>query len=108
VVKKKLLITALRLSQLPLLLSSSELLNSTEGAGAAQISNHANATPVVLLDDITAELDDRAIDILLSTLAQLPCQVIMTSLTADVLPLIDKYWSTSNVFHVKHGVLSPY
>ncbi|WP_201558289.1 DNA replication/repair protein RecF [Psychrobacter sp. 72-O-c] len=106
--EKKLLITALRLSQLPLLLNSSELPNSTEGAGAAQISNHANATPVVLLDDITAELDDRAIDILLSTLAQLPCQVIMTSLTADVLPLIEKYWSTSNVFHVKHGVLSPY
>jgi DNA replication and repair protein RecF len=100
--EKKLLITALRLSQLPL------LLNSAEVTSASQISNHANATPVVLLDDITAELDDRAIDILLSTLATLPCQVFMTSLTADVLPLVDKYWSASTVFHVKHGVLSPY
>ena len=100
--EKKLLITALRLSQLPL------LLNTAEGAVASKISNHANATPVVLLDDITAELDDRAIDILLSTLAQLPCQVVMTSLTADILPLIHQYWLTPSVFHVKQGVVLPY
>ncbi|WP_182405743.1 DNA replication/repair protein RecF [Psychrobacter sp. GP33] len=98
--EKKLLITALRLSQLPL------LLNAGQAVDPAQLSNHANATPIVLLDDITAELDDRAIDILLSTLAQLPCQVIMTSLTADILPQIHNYWLVSKVFHVKQGVVS--
>ncbi|MGP4951752.1 DNA replication/repair protein RecF, partial [Psychrobacter sp. T6-1] len=62
-------------------------------------------TPVVLLDDITAELDGRALDILLSTLAKLPCQVFMTSLTEDVIALINRYWSYSTVFHMKQGVL---
>ena len=99
--EKKLLITALRLSQLPLLLnakSNSELHNSD-----AKLS----VTPVVLLDDITAELDDKAIEILLSTLAQLPCQVFVTSLTDSILPLVHKYWEKSQVFHMKQGGILP-
>lgn len=99
--EKKLLITALRLSQLPL------LLNTVQTIDPVQLSNHANVTPIVLLDDITAELDERAIDILLSTLAQLPCQVIMTSLTAEILPQIHKYWSEPRLFHVKQGIILP-
>ena len=95
--EKKLLITALRLSQLPLLLNAENDIDLTIQGSKLR------ATPVVLLDDITAELDDRAIEILLSTLAQLPCQVFMTSLTADILPLVHKYWSEPSVFHVKHG-----
>ena len=95
--EKKLLITALRLSQLPL------LLNAENDSDLTIQGSKLRATPVVLLDDITAELDDRAIEILLSTLAQLPCQVFMTSLTADILPLVHEYWSEANVFHVKHG-----
>ncbi|VPO36931.1 DNA replication and repair protein recF [Streptococcus pneumoniae] len=92
--EKKLLITALRLSQLPLLLNNADSDLST-GHATSQI------TPVVLLDDITAELDDRAIHILLSTLSKLPCQVFMTSLTDDIVPLVQSLWSTPNVFHVK-------
>ena len=100
--EKKLLITALRLSQLPL------LLNTQKTNDLSNDSAHVQVTPVVLLDDITAELDDRAIDILLSTLAQLPCQVFMTSLTDDILPLVHQYWSEPNMFHVKQGqILSP-
>ncbi|WP_299189359.1 DNA replication and repair protein RecF [uncultured Psychrobacter sp.] len=95
--EKKLLITALRLSQLPL------LLNTTSNAETAASEKTLNATPVVLLDDITAELDDRAIKILLSTLAQLPCQVFMTSLTDDIVPLVQELWSKPNMFHVKQG-----
>ena len=126
--EKKLLITALRLSQLPLLLNSelankSQLNREDEIVGAQvtdnsvyyQVSNSKlvaagdmSVTPVVLLDDITAELDNRALDILLSTLSQLPCQVFITSLTADILPMIDKYWSTSKVFHMKQGELTSY
>lgn len=98
--EKKLLITALRLSQLPL------LLNDKERSDSLNDDLSSRATPVVLLDDITAELDDRAIEILLSTLAQLPCQVFMTSLTDDILPLVNKLWSQPNTFHVKLGKIS--
>ena len=95
--EKKLLITALRLSQLPLLLNDNE--------DSLSFDNHSTSrvTPVVLLDDITAELDDRAIKILLSTLAKLPCQVFMTSLTDDIVPLVNELWSAPNLFHVKQG-----
>ena len=95
--EKKLLITALRLSQLPL------LLNTEKGVNTTNSDCNSRVTPVVLLDDITAELDDRAIEILLSTLAQLPCQVFMTSLTDDIVPLVNKLWSEPTVFHVKQG-----
>lgn len=91
--EKKLLITALRLSQLPLLLNN----ETSNDHFKSQI------TPVVLLDDITAELDNRAINILLSTLATLPCQVFMTSLTDEIVPFVQELWSEPNMFHVKHG-----
>lgn len=97
--EKKLLITALRLSQLPLLLNAN---NSELSSSDAKL----NATPVVLLDDITAELDERAIEILLATLAQLPCQVFMSSLTDSILPMINEYWSEPKVFHMKQGEIS--
>lgn len=99
--EKKLLITALRLSQLPLLLNvknNNDLSTSSDA--------NLNATPVVLLDDITAELDERAIEILLATLAQLPCQVFMSSLTDSILPMINEYWSEPTVFHMKQGEIS--
>ena len=102
--EKKLLITALRLSQLPLLLDNDKTIASSDKQGSIE----ASMTPVVLLDDITAELDSRALEILLATLATLPCQVFITSLTADILPMIDKYWPTSKVFHMKQGELTEY
>ena len=95
--EKKLLITALRLSQLPL------LLDNEKGSEVANNDFKYRVTPVVLLDDITAELDDRAIKILLSTLSQLPCQVFMTSLTEDIVPLVQGLWSDPKMFHVKQG-----
>ena len=90
----------MRLSQLPL------LLNTEKGTDNSNNDFKSQVTPVVLLDDITAELDDRAIEILLSTLAQLPCQVFMTSLTEDIVPLVNKLWSEPNLFHVKQGQIS--
>ena len=95
--EKKLLITALRLSQLPL------LLNAEQNTDSQRDGFNTRATPVVLLDDITAELDGRAIEILLSTLSQLPCQVFMSSLTDDIVPLVKELWSNPNMFHVKQG-----
>ena len=99
--EKKLLITALRLSQLPLLLNSNEN-NALDDTGST-----LGFTPVVLLDDITAELDGRAIKILLSALAKLPCQVFMTSLTDDIVPLVDELWAEPKLFYVKRGQIFP-
>ena len=99
--EKKLLITALRLSQLPLLLNAEQDIDSQRDGFNTRV------TPVVLLDDITAELDGRAIEILLSTLSQLPCQVFMSSLTDDIVPLIKDLWSNPNMFHVKQGNIQP-
>lgn len=104
--EKKLLITALRLSQLPMLLHTNTEPAATDDALDPALKT--GTTPVVLLDDITAELDDRAIDILLATLAKLPCQVFMTSLTVQVLPLVKRYWSSPTMFHMKQGQLTPF
>ncbi|WP_296242923.1 MULTISPECIES: DNA replication/repair protein RecF [unclassified Psychrobacter] len=101
--EKKLLITALRLSQLPLLLDDEVSFTEEKESKTLSQDVKSRVTPVVLLDDITAELDDRAINILLSTLAPLPCQVFMTSLTDEILPLVSQYWSEANMFHVKQG-----
>ena len=98
--EKKLLITALRLSQLPLLLNQ-------DAPDERYANTRARPTPVVLLDDVTAELDTRAVDILLTTLAELPCQVVLTSLTTDILSQVQVYWEISAMFHVKHGVVIP-
>ncbi|MBH0005529.1 DNA replication/repair protein RecF [Psychrobacter sp. SWN149] len=99
--EKKLLITALRLSQLPL------LLNAEQDIDSQRDGFNTRATPVVLLDDITAELDGKAIEILLSTLSQLPCQVFMSSLTDDIVPLVKELWPNPNMFHVKQGDIQP-
>lgn len=135
--EKKLLITALKLSQLPLLLADSgrltvsepvtesspivptEQLDNTPLAAIAGLGLNkdieANSTvditgftPIVLLDDVTAELDDAAIQILLSTLAALRCQVFITSLTEDILPMLKQFWPSFQLFHVKQGSISEF
>lgn len=129
--EKKLLITALKLSQLPLLLVDGGVLagevllaeqglmgkESTEINIDAITYNRTNSnpninanitgfTPIVLLDDVTAELDDAAIQILLSTLAALKCQVFITSLTEDILPMLQRHWPDFKLFHVKQGAIA--
>ncbi len=69
--EKKLLITALKLSGLP------------------QICRHAPSTPMVLIDDIDSELDDKTNQLLLQTLLNLPCQLFISSLN-DALPKMIK------------------
>ncbi len=63
--EKKLLITALKLAQLPLVCKQDK-------------------TPIVLIDDIGAELDHIATKRLIDKLASLPCQLFITSLDPDV------------------------
>ena len=79
--------TALRLSQLPLL-------------------NQADKIPLVLLDDITAELDDKALSILLNGLKQVNSQLFITSLSDEILPNIQEIWQNDvKLFHVEKGVI---
>lgn len=102
--EKKLLITALRLSQLPLLHNSqTHLSNSPIVSHETLTTDEMTSIPIVLLDDITAELDNNAIKVLLKTLSGLSCQVFVTSLTKDVLSLVEEHWQTYKVFHVEHG-----
>ena len=81
--EKKLLMTALRLSQLPLL-------------------NQAGKVPLVLLDDITAELDERALSLLLTGLKQVKSQIFITSLSDKIMPMVQDIWQDEvKLFHVK-------
>lgn len=100
--EKKLLITALRLSQLPLLQKDKSKTNIDV---SHETLDYESSVPIVLLDDVTAELDEKAIQVLLTTLGGLDCQVFLTSLTEDILPLVKNYWQDYKLFHVKQGVI---
>lgn len=83
--EKKLLMTAFRLSQLPLL-------------------NAVDKVPLVLLDDITAELDDKALKILLNGLKQVNSQLFVTSLSDDIVSMVQEIWQDEvKLFHVEAG-----
>ncbi len=87
--EKKLLMMALRLSQLPLL-------------------NAVNKIPLVLLDDITAELDANALKILSHALKQVNSQLFITSLSDDIMPMIQAIWQNEvKLFHVEQGTIQP-
>lgn len=87
--EKKLLMMALRLSQLPLL-------------------NAMDKLPLVLLDDITAELDNGALATLLKGLKQVNSQLFITSLSDEIVPLIEEIWQDDiKLFHVEHGDIKP-
>lgn len=91
--EKKLLITALKLAQLQLICDN-------------------GTCPVVLIDDIDAELDKNAINVLLDTALGLPCQLIITSLQQDTADnIMDKLSrlstpKTGKMFHVKQGSIT--
>lgn len=83
--EKKLLITALRLSQLTLVC---EMITQQSDQPAAV--THPINPPTVLIDDIDAELDAQAIDVLLDAVLSLPCQIIITSLHDDLHAVIQQ------------------
>ncbi|MCL1623975.1 DNA replication and repair protein RecF [Moraxella sp. Tifton1] len=90
--EKKLLITALKLSQLQL------------------ICEHlSEVKPVVLIDDVDAELDGEAIEVLLGTVLALPCQLFITSLQESTAEWVRKKMAKFgqedqlSLFRVEHG-----
>lgn len=83
--EKKLLMMALRLSQLPLLQTVGKV-------------------PLVLLDDIGAELDETALYTLLMGLKQVNSQLFISSLSDSIVPILQEIWQNEvRVFHVEHG-----
>lgn len=58
-------------------------------------------SPIVLIDDLPAELDDHHRNLLLSLLHQLETQVFVTSTSRELLELSG--WDDVKLFHVKHG-----
>lgn len=79
----KLVVIALKLAQIKLLRTSSE------------------KSPIILIDDLAAELDIEHRALLMNTVKQFSAQVFLT--TPD-LTLIDySGWSDRKVFHVEHG-----
>lgn len=88
--EKKLLIMALKLSQLQLLTAF-------------------NAQSVVLLDDINAELDNAAITRLLAGLRACESQLFITSLDEGVKDTISSLWNNDVAFfRVEQGCISSY
>lgn len=93
--EKKLLIIALRLSQLQVMCVYQQI------------------QPVVLVDDIDAELDVGAVDLLLDTLLSLPCQLMITSLQDEIVRIVAQKISVLHEpksfkkFHVKQGEITP-
>lgn len=89
--EKKLLITALKLSGLSLLCQYQPFM------------------PIVLIDDIDSELDERAATRLLQTLATLPCQVLITSLNESMADQLTQIFADKKIttFLVKDGTITP-
>ena len=86
--ERKLLMMAFRLSQLPLLQAVGKV-------------------PLVLIDDITAELDAQALNLLLHGLKQVQCQLFITSLSTNIMPVLREIWAQDlSVFHLDHGTVS--
>lgn len=85
--QKKLALIALKLAQIHLFIE------------------HTGRTPTLLLDDLTAELDQEHCARLLVVLARLPVQVFVTATAFDA-PL-STAWTEFRLFHVKHGDVAP-
>lgn len=89
--EKKLLITALRVSQMTLLCQMP-----------------LTVSPLVLIDDLDAELDERACQALLNVLFCLPCQLFITSLNPKLIETLTRLKGEKSlaVFDVQEGQIT--
>ena len=62
--------------------------------------------PILLIDDVGAELDLASRSLLASALAKLECQVILTAIEEQALEPMKKIDNNYKMFHVKHGEIS--
>lgn len=83
--QEKLLVIALKLAQ------------------ASLVRQETGRDPVILVDDLPAELDSGHRERLLDTLAGTGCQIWVTATEAGLINL--QNWDQSRMFHVEHGVV---
>ena len=70
-------------------------------AQSAHLRESTGKTPVILVDDLAAELDQAHRDRLLCLLQDTGAQIFITSTGKDLVPL--RGWESYKVFHVEHG-----
>ncbi len=77
-------------------------------AQASFIARVKSVKPILLIDDIGAELDTNSRTALSQAIKKLDCQVIITAIEARVLQpfLSEGYNGNYSMFHVKHGEVS--
>ena len=78
------------------------LVLSLKLAEVQHVHERRSEPPVLLLDDIGSELDDRRREILFSTLAPLGCQTFLTTVSRDLVPHADE----RVYFTIESGVLA--
>lgn len=61
-----------------------------------------STVPILLIDDLSSELDEDHQEKLLNLVRDTRSQAIITSVNSSILELVDKY----RLFHVEHGVVS--
>ncbi len=75
-------------------------------AQANLIFRSQQIAPIILIDDIGAELDTNSRTVITSAIAKLNCQLFITAIDETALePIIPKQKNYS-MFHVKHGVIT--
>jgi len=68
-----------------------------------QVCKQTNKTPILIIDDITAELDQTRVQCLLDLLADLPIQIFISAINPIELNL--SKWRDKKLFHVEQGKL---
>ncbi|QDO99873.1 DNA replication/repair protein RecF [Thalassotalea sp. PS06] len=75
-------------------------------AQATLIFNQQQVRPIILIDDIGAELDIGSRQRLAAAIEELQCQVFITAIEKSALEPIFPKHNKYKMFHVKHGIIS--
>ncbi len=70
------------------------------------MSEVTRVKPILLIDDVGAELDDSSRHLLSEAISKLKCQVVLTAIDKTALSPMIKNDNNYKMFHVKHGEIS--
>ena len=87
--QQKLFFLALSMAQI----KSSEATNKPKG--------------ILLIDDLSSELDEIHLEIILRQLNTMPVQIFISSTDESLVALVNKIENNYALFHVKHGQIIP-
>ncbi|WP_371187428.1 DNA replication/repair protein RecF [Thalassotalea maritima] len=74
-------------------------------AQANLIYNSQHIAPIILIDDIGAELDSQSRAVLAKAISELTCQLFITAIDKNALEAMLPEQENYKMFHVKHGVI---